>query len=942
MFISYNKTIIAFTTMIIFCAPLSNDRDRPIELRHQGMKLIQSAGKSFQQGWNNTLASYDEKPGMQTSFTYDYWLDTTEVTQKQYYEITGKRPVTDSSQYGVGDNYPVYYVSWFDAALYCNARSKAEHLDTVYVYSGIKAMPNGTVYELTGLRYDVSRDGYRLPTESEWEFAARGGTSALPFSAAADSSYAYYYAWFTVNSSGRTHAVATLLPNSLGLYDMAGNVFEWTNDWKCMYDGKNITNSLGALQPSSAYEKVIKGGSYNYPLMYLRPSHRSATYPTMLSSSCEYVGFRCARGAIPNGQYIGTGQSTSTNPVNIQISANDLRSFIGTSETKLAFVNVTGNDRTLCYIDFSGMFPYVWEYLDDRNVHLPTISPDGRYVAYCSGDVGQSGPSKITIRSLDSLGSPRVALAPDTAYVPRWWLDQFGNTYIVWTNSACDDGGPSWPSTKTYEQFVSEGTPVGTPQELTSDGSYHGGISLDARYAVTGYRLLIMKNLSANSTEQLFLSPHNGKDGNGSTQVCNVSISPDTGSSVRCLFLDFGYSTGISTVTGCSYGQHEYVFVSTMSDSIVNYIHCPAGEQEWDNPNWSNKSEFAVGCGRNNAEQAHAIYAIDLDTRNVRQVATGTELQEPYLWIGFLVPNPSNFALDSIGRYNDPPAGGLSQAQAASQFLMFWRLFDSLQIAVIGSSQVQGGIDPSMFTQGLKSYNFAASGFHLPGEKHLILHYIISQCPAIKLICSSLDIGTLGYIHCLWASGVGQSKGFIYDSCHNFWPGGASTDFKNIIRQVPLPIPFVSQNMGYFGNPCTNWGPDPPNVADEACGAQTLTWDTTDIYYRQNLATMTMLADTLRSKGVHWIVISFPVSPLYKKYGVAYTDGGPSWQTALEINQNLRELERSNAFFHFYNANMDGDHDYTSEEFSDENHLSSCGAEKLSVRLNTLIDSILH
>ena len=85
--------------------------------------------------------------------------------------------------------------------------------------------------------------------------------------------------------------VGTRLPNSLGLYDMAGNVFEWTNDWKCLYDGKNITNSLGALQPGNEYEKVIKGGSYNYSLMYLRPSHRSATYPTELSTSCEYVGF---------------------------------------------------------------------------------------------------------------------------------------------------------------------------------------------------------------------------------------------------------------------------------------------------------------------------------------------------------------------------------------------------------------------------------------------------------------------------------------------------------------------------------------------------------------------------------------------------------------------------------------------------------------------------
>ncbi|MGA2508487.1 MAG: formylglycine-generating enzyme family protein, partial [Chitinispirillaceae bacterium] len=510
MFVRYNRAIIAFIAMMLTCTPLSPDRGRPSDLLHPGMKKILSAGKSFQQGWNNTLASYDEKPGMQSTFTYNYWMDTTEVTQKQYYDVTGKRPVTDSSQYGVGDNYPVYYVSWFDAVLYCNARSRAEHLDTVYMYSGVHPPSGGSVYELTGLRCDVSRDGYRLPTESEWEFAARGASSLLPFSAAADSSYACYYSWFGKNSSGMTHWVAKRLPNSLGLYDMAGNVFEWTNDWKCAYNGTNITNSLGAFKPNNEYEKVIKGGSYNYSLMYLRPSHRSVTYATELSTACEYVGFRCARGVIPNGQYIG--QSTGpTNPVYIVAGTNDFQSFMGTSGVRIVFVNVSGNDRTLCYVDFSRMFPTLLEYLDDRNVFLPTISPDGRYVAYCSNDVGQSGPSKITVRSLDSLGSPRATLAPDTAYAPQWWVNPAGDTCIVYTNSACDNGTSAWPLTKTFSQKMSGGKPVvgpSEPHELISDGSYHGGISVDGQYAVTGYRRLMMKNLSANSTgQQLFVSP---------------------------------------------------------------------------------------------------------------------------------------------------------------------------------------------------------------------------------------------------------------------------------------------------------------------------------------------------------------------------------------------------------------------------------------------------
>jgi formylglycine-generating enzyme required for sulfatase activity len=305
-------TITLLIAVVVCCAPLSNDRERNADLPHPGMKNVFSAGKSFYQGWNDTIASMDEKPGMQSDFKYNYWIDTTEITQKQYYDILGENPVYGRSQYGVGGQYPVCFVTWFDAVLFCNARSKADGLDSVYRYTRRYAVPGGgNVYDLSDLKCDLSKDGYRLPTEAEWEFAARGGVSALSYNLSSDLINAEGMAWFAENSSGTMHPVATKVSNTLGLYDLAGNVFEWTNDWKGAYSGRTIVNSLGSIQGNSNLEKVVKGGSYNFSLTYLRPSYRSTSFITSCSSAFEQVGFRCARGEIPGGRYIDAPLSGS-------------------------------------------------------------------------------------------------------------------------------------------------------------------------------------------------------------------------------------------------------------------------------------------------------------------------------------------------------------------------------------------------------------------------------------------------------------------------------------------------------------------------------------------------------------------------------------------------------------------------------------------------------
>ena len=307
------RTVVIGAVVMVSCAPLTNDSVRQVDLPHPGMKKINSSGQSFLQGWNDLLASPEERPGMQSVFTYDFWLDTTEITQKQYYDLTGKSPVPDNGQYGFGNQFPVCFVTWFDAVLFCNARSRADGLDTVYRYTDRYTVPEGNVCKLEGLVCDFSKDGYRLPTEAEWEFAARGASSSLPLSKTSDLTYAGSVAWFGANSSGTAQPVATKAPNSLGSYDYAGNVFEWTNDWKGKYYGGVVTNPVGFFQPDNDFEKVVKGGSYNYGLTYLRPTYRSAPFSTTVYASNEFVGFRCARGTISEGHYLDMPDSQHIN-----------------------------------------------------------------------------------------------------------------------------------------------------------------------------------------------------------------------------------------------------------------------------------------------------------------------------------------------------------------------------------------------------------------------------------------------------------------------------------------------------------------------------------------------------------------------------------------------------------------------------------------------------
>lgn len=257
-----------------------------------GMVKIAAKGATFSMG--DALST----PMHQVTFTKDFWMDTTEVTQAKYQALmaatySGYTSPLWSSIYGVGDNNPAYYVNWYDAVLYCNARTKVTgSTDTVYLYTSIPGTP-GNDCTLDGLSINLSKSGFRLPTEAQWEYACRAGTTTDfywgkdydPYpSTVVDSNevdgYAVWYRNSYLKGSGNpdygTHLVATKLKNPVGLYDMSGNVWEWCHDWYESYGSLAQTDPVG---PATGSGRVLRGGSWDYGTIYLHSAYRRINKP---------------------------------------------------------------------------------------------------------------------------------------------------------------------------------------------------------------------------------------------------------------------------------------------------------------------------------------------------------------------------------------------------------------------------------------------------------------------------------------------------------------------------------------------------------------------------------------------------------------------------------------------------------------------------------------
>jgi formylglycine-generating enzyme required for sulfatase activity len=237
-----------------------------------GIEMLRLPGGEFTLG--DDQGEEDEKPAHRVRLS-PFWIDANEVSQAVFQKLMGRNPSKS-----VGPDKPVERISWHVAIQFCNMRSRKE---------GFRPC-----YDLKTSRCDFAADGYRLPTEAEWEYACRAGT-ATRWSFGDDDAGLANYGWFKGNAAKTTHPIRQKRPNPWGLYDMHGNVAEWCNDfYRDHYDPADRNDPQG---PAAGEERVLRGGSWNGGAESCRSAARSGA-PPGLADVCfgyEAYGFRCVR-----------------------------------------------------------------------------------------------------------------------------------------------------------------------------------------------------------------------------------------------------------------------------------------------------------------------------------------------------------------------------------------------------------------------------------------------------------------------------------------------------------------------------------------------------------------------------------------------------------------------------------------------------------------------
>jgi len=339
------------------------------------MSFVPINAGSFTMGSPDTdsdaLSYPGEHPQRVVTICQSLYMGKYEVTQAQYQKIMGSNP----SDVTTDSNLPVENVIWYDAVFFCNKLSINQGLTPCYTDSdGNTTIDNGDTVSC-----NWSANGYRLPTEAEWEYCCRAGTTTKY---SCGDTFDGAYGWYSANSSDAAHTVGTTLANPWGLHDMHGNVWEWCWDW-FDYDYYSQGENSDPRGPSTGSYRVLRGVCCFYDAAYLRSSFRFSSLPTRNQDAA--VGFRVLR-------------LQNSNSVGLPASPSGLSATAGDKSVTLSWDSVSGaNSYNIYYSTSSGVTATNGTKLSGKTspfIHSGLTNGTTYYYAVATvNSVGESGIS---------------------------------------------------------------------------------------------------------------------------------------------------------------------------------------------------------------------------------------------------------------------------------------------------------------------------------------------------------------------------------------------------------------------------------------------------------------------------------------------------------------------------------------------------------------------